>query len=310
MIYFSDKYENDEFVPTVVWNGVVVLYKELVAGNYFAQAFPETCPDNGMICSVNIQNLEHAIKAIIPSISLPIHTKSDKSPDPFSSKPNLKQEIELSTLIDFIEFIFNHLANPEKIGSLHQFYNHFHLQFDTDNTEIRSYFTEKVNDIFRRNALPYAINQNGSVERIVDEIMMQLIEKETYCTRDLKLNQLLNSAYKKFKSPKSEERREALDTLWDAYEQLKTHYGANEKVKQSIESIVRSVSFDSDLMFETISQDAEKLYSVGNKADIRHKNTEVESITHSDHVDYLFFRMSSLMQLLLTHFDAQNETSI
>jgi hypothetical protein len=309
MIYFSDKYD-DETISIAVWTGVIVLYKELVAGNCFAKSFPETCPDNGMICSVNIQNLEHAVKSLIQSITLPVDIIREKSPNPFSSEPNVKQEVLLTTLVDFIEFMFSHLANPDKIGSLHQYHNHFHLQFDPDNTEIRSYFAEKVNDIFRRNALPYAINQNGSVERIVDEIMMELVEKETYCTRDPKLNLLLNSAYKKFKSPKAEERREALDTLWDSYEQLKTHYGANEKVKQSIESIVRSVSFDSDLMFETISQDAEKLYSVGNKADIRHKNTEVESITHSDHVDYLFFRMSSLMQLLLTHFDAQNETSI
>ena len=45
MIYFSDKYENTEYVSSNVWNGIISLYTELIAANYFAKSFPETCPE-------------------------------------------------------------------------------------------------------------------------------------------------------------------------------------------------------------------------------------------------------------------------
>ena len=68
MIYFSDKYENIEFISTNVWNGIVSLYNELIATNKFARAFPEVCSDNGLPYAVNVHNLENAIKAVIPSV--------------------------------------------------------------------------------------------------------------------------------------------------------------------------------------------------------------------------------------------------
>ena len=109
-------------------------------------------------------------------------------------------------------------------------------------------------------------------------------------------------AFKKFKSPKTEDRREALDTLWDAFEQMKTHYGANGNVIESINKIINSITYDREIINKYIHADAKELYSIGNKTDIRHKNTEVEEIQYSIHVDYLFFRMSNLIHLLLQHF--------
>ncbi len=56
-------------------------------------------------------------------------------------------------------------------------------------------------------------------------------------------------------------------------------------------------------------EDASMLNSIGNTLDIRHTNTKVEKLTHSFHVDYLFFRMSNLIHLLLKHFDLLNEVA-
>lgn len=306
MIYFSDKYENTEYVSTSVWNGIISLYNELIAANYFAKSFPETCPDNGLVYTVNIHNLENAIKAEIPQITIPIQSIKTKALNPFEKSSEHQEGIKLSILVDLIEFMFGHLSNPKNIEPIHKYMNHFHLQFDLDLKEIKNYFLDKVNTIFKRNSLPYFITEKGCVERIVDDSIVPLIEKEQFYTHDKTLNSLLNKAFKMFKSSKLEERRDSLDVLWDAYEQLKTQYGSDKQVKQSIETIIDSVSFSHIILKEAISKDADEMNSVGNRTDIRHKNTGVEAIANSKHVDYLFFRMSNLIHLLLQHFEVNN----
>ena len=309
MIYFSDKYENIEFISTNVWNGIVSLYNELIATNKFARAFPEVCSDNGLPYAVNVHNLENAIKAEIPSVKLPLQSIKEIMSSSWFDGEAEKDKILLSTLFDLVEFMFKHLSNPQIIGKFHEFMNHHHLTFSDDLQQIQNAFVDKINTIFRRNNLSYVLSANGVVERIVDESINPLILKESFYTKDESLNKLLNKAFKKFKSSKEEDRREALDNLWDGYEQLKTHYGANKKVQQSIETFIDSVSLGNDELKKAINEDASMLYGIGNTLDIRHKNTEVEKLTHSFHVDYLFFRMSNLIHLLLQHFDLLNEAT-
>ena len=309
MIYFSDKYENIEFVPNNVWNGVISLYDELIASNIFAKAFPKICSDSDSPYAVNVHNLENAIKAEIPSIKLPIRSIKEKTISSFLDEAVEENKILLSILFDLVEFMFKHLSNPQSIGKFHEFMNHHHLTFSDDLQQIQNAFVDKINTIFRRNNLSYVLSTNGVVERIVDESISPLILKESFYTKDESLNKLLNKAFKKFKSSKEEDRREALDILWDGYEQLKTHYGANKKVQQSIGTFIDSVSLGNDELKKAINEDTLMLNGIGNNLDIRHKNTEVEKLTHSFHVDYLFFRMSNLIHLLLQHFDLLNEAT-
>jgi len=301
--YFSDNYNSSsENISVDVWNGIVALYNEMVSNNNFAKFYPLDCSDGGGIYGTNDKLLERAIKSEIPDISIPIRIEVEQSPSPFE---DTEEGLMLFPVLDFIEFQYRHLCKSIQVGKYHDFFNHFHLSFDNDIKDVQNYFRAKINTIFYRNKMPYSLDEKGKIIRLVSETTADLIKKEIFNTPDAKLNQLLNTAFLRFKSPRSEDRREALDILWDAYEQLKTHYGANGGTTASINAIIDSVSYDCEVLREHIASDAKELYSIGNKTDIRHKNTDVAEIKDDSHVDYLFFRMSNLIHLLLKHFEIE-----
>ena len=305
--YFSDNYDSStENISVDVWNGIVALYNEMVANNNFAKFYPLKCPDGG-IYGTNEKLLERAIKSEIPDINIPIGIEVEQSlPSSWGIDTTDDEGLRLFPVLDFIEFLYHHLSKPIQFGKLHDYFNHFHLNFDDNIEDMQKYLRDKVNTIFYRNKMPYSLNKNGKIIRLVDETTAELIKKEIFNTPDIKLNKLLNTAFSRFKSPKPDDRREALDALWDAYEQLKTHYGANGGTKASIDAIVASVSYDREVLKGYIANDAGELNSIGNKTDIRHKNTGVEEIQYSEHVDYLFFRMSNFIHLMLQHFEIKN----
>lgn len=299
--YFSDKYEDaSETISIDVWNGIVAQYDELVSNNLLAKHFPDNCYDGQGIVGVNKRSLEDAIKSEIPMLSIPIARSNPIASSPWDDSVE-KNEVSLYNILDFIEFLFRHLCNPKHTGKFHDFLNHYHLTFDEDVSKQEENFRSKINTIFHRNKLSFSLEEDGKIKRLIDESMIPLVKREQFYTPDKDLNQLLNIAYSKFKSPKIEVRKEALEKLWDAYERMKTIYAIEPSTdkKDSIKKLLEAISDENEAISCCLEKDMQDLTHTGNGMHIRHYETDKIPITNDKHVDYLFFRLSNIIKLCL-----------
>ena len=295
---FGKKAITTDEIDVSVWNGIVAILDSFIAGNAFSKDFPQQCPDGQGICGCDTTILYDKIKALIPSIIIPIR-RAEKYINDYSNWESggetKENKIDTYATLDLIEFSYAHLYDPINVGNLHEYFNHYHLNFK-DTGINRNKFRQEINSLFERNGVAYQLNQEGQINRLVPKELEQLI-KRNFLTKDSTLNQLLNEATKFILLPKSEDRLRGLEKLWDAFERVKTFYSSNKKVSAS--QLIKLVS-NTNPLFETyLNAESTTLTEIGNKFQIRHFETDKQEIKDLEHIDYLFFRMFSLIDLFI-----------
>jgi hypothetical protein len=150
--------------------------------------------------------------------------------------------------------------------------------------EFKAFFNDSLN-IDTGLDLAYLLDFNINVELLFDKQVR---------TDDEELDKLIKEAKERFFNPK--DKQIALEKLWDAFERVKTYYKGNKK--QSSEKLVSLITNDFDLDF--LDSEFKILTIIGNDYRIRHHETDKKEIINSKHLNYLFFRMLSLIDLCLT----------
>ena len=136
------------------------------------------------------------------------------------------------------------------------------------------------------------------MERLAPPILRESLATTYFRTGDTTLNRMLEEGRTKFLNPNPSVRREAVERLWDCWERLKSLENPDDK-KQSVESLLSKSA--NDPAFRSVLEDeARKLTSIGNSFHIRHSEVKQSAVTDSAHIDYLFHRLFSLIQLLLS----------
>ena len=162
----------------------------------------------------------------------------------------------------------------------------------------REKFQEEINDIFRRNQIMYTLTEEGKIERIAYTVLKEELASAHFSTEDPELNGMFEKARQKFFDPSEETRREALKDLWDAWERLKTL--ENPDKKAGITALLDNTTGSESPKFrDAIEQEAIELTRIGNKLQIRHSEKNQEKVSDVAHIDYLFHRLFSLIQLIL-----------
>ena len=87
--------------------------------------------------------------------------------------------------------------------------------------------------------------------------------------------------------------------LWDAWERLKTLDGQGDKKSQAKAMLDKTPGTSSPKFRDALKREAKDLTRIGNSLRIRHSETSQEMLTMSEHVDYLFYRLFSLIRLVL-----------
>ncbi len=125
-------------------------------------------------------------------------------------------------------------------------------------------------------------------------INTELLFDKQVQTTDSELNSLITEAKERFYNPK--DKQIAIEKLWDAFERIKTYYDENKKL--STQQLVSTIStnFDSQIL----ENELVLLTKIGNEFRIRHHETNKKEITETKHLNYLFFRMLTLIDLCLT----------
>ncbi|WP_099157560.1 AbiJ-NTD4 domain-containing protein [Virgibacillus ndiopensis] len=290
--YFSErelgkKELKAEKVTVSVFNGIVSLYKKYQKN--FSYDFPDICPDNDMVCGTNVQLLNATIKAQIPDLKTPIEIKWREYDE---------DEVDKYSLLDLIEFCYSRIADINE-GDYHDWFKHFHIFFPETQNE-KENFREEVNQILGRNGLAFYLDKDGMIKRQLPTQLDSLLQNLNIRTKDDILNELLNSAIDNIRKPKEFERQIALEKIWDAFERIKTFYDDNPKKKKvSAQKLISNIAEGTPKFDVILESEFKALTDIGNEFQIRHFETSKIKINSMKQVDYLFYRMISLIDLCI-----------
>ncbi|HLG54516.1 MAG TPA: hypothetical protein VI485_04240 [Vicinamibacterales bacterium] len=141
------------------------------------------------------------------------------------------------------------------------------------------------------------LTNDGVVIRLAPEEIQTRLVDAVFQTGDGTLNELLNAARKKYLSPDTGERREALEKLWDAFERLKSISPGKDK-KAQVTALIESTYTEPDTRTR-LDTEFNELTAIGNKYNIRHFEKDKLPIPDDAFVDWLFTRCYSSIYAVL-----------
>ncbi|QPM90615.1 hypothetical protein PSAL_018540 [Pseudooceanicola algae] len=198
-------------------------------------------------------------------------------------------------ILDLLEFCAKAVGEPIQ-GAYHSFHRHHHLSWNRDAGLAR--FVGDVNLLLRRNAVAYELTAAGQARRLLPEAIANTIFGALFQTGDAETDRFLEAARQRFLSPKPEDRQDALEKLWDAFERLKTlEPGANKRVQA--DALLDHVAPPGSGFRKALGREASELTTIGNSLRIRHSETTQEALTSLDQIDYLFTRMFAFVRVIL-----------
>ena len=294
--YFSEQEKgapprDSQEITERAWRGILAEIRSSVSTGAFGARYPEVCPDGTYVFGTHLQDFEDAMLAEVPGLSG--YAEQDSV---LEYMHVYRQKPSDYDILDLIQFCWANVAKPRRIKN-HSFHSHYDLAFDEE--EGKQEFVQKVETIFRRNGIAYRLLEDGTIERVVPPVFREALSEPNIKTRDVELDRLLAAAQSKFLDYHPDSRQEALEALWDAWERLKTLDGDGDK-KATTELMLDDTAGPTSPVFrEALEQEARALTDLGNELRIRHSETDKEMLARSEHADYLFYRMFSLMRLIL-----------
>ena len=269
-----------EVIDGRVWGGLYSLIQTRIDDGSFGYRFPEQCPDGQGPCGCDAGAFRRVMEAEIPNIGWPLSPSN--TPDTF-------------TILDLLEFCAVAVGRPVE-GLYHSYWRHSHLSWDRPSGLTR--FVSDVNLLFRRNGVAYELTSEGQVTRRFTGPVSETLSQVLFRTGDNETDKLLEDARRRFVSAKQEDRQDALEKLWDAFERLKTlEPGTNKRVQA--DALLDRVASQNTRLREFLGREAAELTTIGNSFRIRHSETTQEPLTSLDQVDYFFVRMFAFLRLVL-----------
>lgn len=263
-----------------LWAGLYTLIQTRIGDGSFGLRFPEQCPDGNGPCGCDEQAFRRVLAAEVPWIAWPL------SPT---------EALETPVILDLLEFCANGVGEPIQ-GTYHSFFGHHHLSWDREAGLGR--FVADVNMLFRRNAVAFELTPVGEARRLLPAPLAEAVGWTLFQTGDGETDRLLEAARRRILSPKADDRRDALEKLWDAFERLKTlEPGANKR--EQADALLDRVASPGSAFRQALAREATELTGIGNTFRIRHSEVTQEVLASADQVDYLFTRMFAFVRIVL-----------
>ena len=287
-----------------------MLVQERVENDSFAERFPERCQDfpfDSAVCwGIHVRRFEAALKTEIPALAEIEQNWRDSEgngsyglfqlPQKQIWQMSLIEQPSLPVIMDIIEFCWRVVSKPD-LRYYHSFFQHHHLGFDQEAG--RADFREEVNRTFQRNGVAFSLTEGGRIERLIPEPIGSVLRGCAFRSGDPELDQLLDTACRKFVMPAEDEHRDALEKLWYAWERIKTLEDIDKKTGAT-KMLDRLASPTQSQFRDLLDSEARALNSAGNSLRIRHSETTQERLEMTEQVDYLFQRMFALIHLFLS----------
>jgi len=283
--YFSDREYGPrpqaiDLIDQRLWAGLYSLIQTGIGNGSFGLRFPEQCPDGNGPCGCDLLAFRQVLGAEVPWIEWPL-------------SPNVVPDTPV--ILDLLEFCASAVGEPIQ-EDYHSYFRHHHLSWDREAGLAR--FMADVNLLFRRNAIAYELTATGEVRRLLPQTIANTIGSALFHTGDAETDRLLEVARQRILSPKPDDRRDALEKLWDAFERLKTLEPGADKRAQA-DALLDRVAAPGSGFRQALGREAAELTLIGNSFRIRHSETTQEALTSLDQIDYLFTRMFAFVRVIL-----------
>jgi hypothetical protein len=263
-----------------VWGGLHSLIETRVGNGSFGWRFPEQCPDGNGPCGCDGRAFACVLAAEVPWVEWPT------APDTLPEAP---------VVLDLLEFCARAVGEPIAQG-YHSFFRHHHLAWDRAAGLAR--FVADVNLLFERNGVAYELTAEGQARRLLPQPLAEALSRTLFQTGDAETDRLLEAARRRIASPKPDERQDAIEKLWDAFERLKTLEPGRDKRVQADALLDRAATPGTQLR-QLLADEAAALTRIGNSFRIRHSEASQEILTADMHIDYLFARLFAFVRLVL-----------
>ena len=198
-------------------------------------------------------------------------------------------------ILDVLVFCADSVGKPIN-GAYHSFYQHHHLSWNREAGLAR--FLSDVNRIFARNGVAYELTPDGQARRLLPEPFAKALRSTVFRTGDDETDRLLETARHRIALPKEDDRRDALEKVWDAFERVKTLEPGSDK-RQRADALLDRAAVPGTEFRKILGEEALALTRIGNTFRIRHSEVDQERLSSLEHVDYLFWRMFAFVRMVL-----------
>ena len=270
----------EDVIDERVWAGLQSLISTAVDDGSFGYRFPEECDDGGAVFGCNWQAFGRVLRAEVPNIEWPVPDQDLPPTD---------------VILDLLEFCANAVGEPIR-GTYHSFFKHYHLSWNREAGLAR--FLSDVNRILARNGIAYELTPDGEARRLLPEPLAVALRSAVFKTGDDETDRLLETARHRIALPKEDDRRDALEKLWDAFERVKTLEPGSDK-RQRADALLDRAAVPGTEFRKILDEEALALTRIGNTFRIRHSEVDQERLSSLEHVDYLFWRMFAFVWMVL-----------
>lgn len=199
-------------------------------------------------------------------------------------------------VLDLVEFFFRHVAKPTKWE--HTWEDDF-VPTEYSVAHGRYEYTVQINGMFERFNHPYRL-QKGVINRKGSDVLDVRTAIGDLRTNDSHLVKLLNGAVSNFFDRSGGKKLEALCSIVDAFERLKTLEGTDKKA--SAEAVIARLSPDESVRAH-LTEHFLTLTRIANQFTIRHHERDRIELSDDSLVDYLFYGYFNLVRLILEKYD-------
>jgi hypothetical protein len=269
-------------LPDATARGLLNLVQTKIDTNWFAKIFPEHCYDGQGITGTNERALGLELQALIPELDFPLLSSQEASDE---------------AILDLIEYSASRVAEPAD-GPWHSFFKHNELSFDEKTG--RRKFRDEVNLYLSRGRTTYELSTAAQVQRIGTPEVRQALADLRPNSGDGVLDDLIIQARTLYVSHRVDDRKTAIEKLWDAFERLKTIDIPGGNKKSSLTALLAHIT--DEPLRATVEADMFTLTGIGNTFNIRHHETGKYPLT-AEGYDYFFARMSNVIIVLLRQSD-------
>lgn len=141
------------------------------------------------------------------------------------------------------------------------------------------------------------MDETGRITRLAPVILHEALAAAIFNTGDGPLDELLETARRRFLDRDPSVRHDALEKLWDAWERLKSLENPRDK-RDSVKRLLDRTANEQNYR-DLLEDEAAILTQIGNTYMIRHSEVDKIPISTDAQLDYLFHRLFATIRLIL-----------
>ncbi|AJI56429.1 hypothetical protein LA02_1621 [Francisella philomiragia] len=152
--------------------------------------------------------------------------------------------------------------------------------------------TKKAKEAFRK--LIEVSCRESSIPSFNDSLLDEIKKSEVININDKYCENLLKAAKEKFDK---QQRKDAINDLWDIFERFKTYFDNSNK-KKSTALLISKISVFTNINNQDLEEEFLHLTSFGNKYNIRHHEHN-KIILDDNAYDFIFYKMLNFLNLII-----------